>query len=84
MKEIKWQPKVTKQLKKLDRQVKVRIFNAVQSLTHFPDVQNVKKLSNHQYGYRLRVGNYRVLFNDHETINVIGIEEAKKRDERTY
>ena len=45
---------------------------------------NIKKLTNHQYDYRLRVGNYRVLFNVHECIEIISIEEVKKRDERTY
>lgn len=49
-----------------------------------PECANVKKLSNHQYGYRLRVGNYRVLFNFDGIIHIISIEEVKKRDERTY
>ncbi|MFP3335783.1 type II toxin-antitoxin system RelE/ParE family toxin, partial [Pseudomonas sp. SIMBA_064] len=39
---------------------------------------------NHEYGYRLRVGNYRVLFNWDGVIRVVEIEEVRKRDERTY
>lgn len=47
-------------------------------------VTSVVALSNHAYGYRLRVGNYRVLFKVLETVEVVKIEEVKKRDERTY
>ncbi|HCU30259.1 MAG TPA: cytotoxic translational repressor of toxin-antitoxin stability system, partial [Sphaerochaeta sp.] len=31
-----------------------------------------------------RVGSYRVLFNILETVEIISIEEVRKRDERTY
>ena len=49
-----------------------------------PDCQNVKALAHHEYGYRLRVGNYRVLFDWDGAIKVVDIEEVRKRDERTY
>lgn len=45
---------------------------------------NIKALTNHDYEYRLRVGDYRVFFNIRQTVEVISIEEVKKRDERTY
>jgi len=45
---------------------------------------NVKKLIGHQYDYRLRVGDYRIFFNYAELIEIVFIEEIKKRDERTY
>jgi len=47
-------------------------------------VTGVKALTNHAYGYRLRVGEYRVLFDVLGAIEVVSIEEVKKRDERTY
>ena len=43
-----------------------------------------KRLTNHDCDYRLRVGNYRVLFNHDELIMIVSIEGVKKRDERTY
>ena len=49
-----------------------------------PDVQNVKALVHHAYGYRLRVGHYRVLFDWDGGIQIVSIEEVKKRDEHTY
>ncbi|RKT98658.1 cytotoxic translational repressor of toxin-antitoxin stability system [Burkholderia sp. Nafp2/4-1b] len=84
MNSIKWTPKAAKQLRKLDRQNQVVIRDSVSTLDTMPNCRNVKSLTNHQYGYRLRVGNYRVLFNWDGEIKVVEIEEVKKRDERTY
>ena len=85
MKDVIWQPRAAKQLKKLgDRAAQTRILSATRKLSAFPGVANVKALTGHAYGYRLRVGDYRVLFNVFESIEVVSIEEVKKRDERTY
>ncbi len=82
---VNWQPKALKQLKKLkDRRAILQITQATGQLSNFPDVNNIKVLNNHIYDYRLRVGHYRILFNLHSAIEVISIEEVKKRDERTY
>ena len=48
-----------------------------------PNVQNVKALAHHQYGYRLRVGNYRILFDWDGGVKIVSIEEVRKRDEHT-
>ena len=85
MRTVVWQPRAVKQLKKLgDRTVQVGILQATDSLAHFPDVTGVKALTNHRYGYRLRVGDYRVLFDAFDAIEVVSIEEVRKRNERTY
>ena len=84
MNAIIWTLKAAKQLRKLDRQHQTTIRDGVSSLSAMPDCQNVKALTNHQYGYRLRVGNYRVLFNWDGSIKIVQIEEVRKRDERTY
>jgi mRNA-degrading endonuclease RelE of RelBE toxin-antitoxin system len=85
MKRVAWQPRAFKQLKKLgDRNVQARILRATAGLAQFPDVAGVKALTNHRWGYRLRVGDYRVLFDVMEEISVVSIEEVRKRDERTY
>lgn len=83
--EIKWQAKAVKQLKKIgDRGVQERIFSASRALSTFPDCPNVKPLVDHDCTHRLRVGNYRILFNAFLEVNIISIEEVKKRNERTY
>lgn len=60
---------------------------AVESLKENPTVNtNVKSLKNHDFGYRLRVGRYRVTFDveHNKEVRIVTIQEVKKRDERTY
>lgn len=85
MNQIEWQPKAARQLRKIgDKALQVRLYDAAQALKDFPACANVKKLTNHEYGYRLRVGDYRVFFDFVDTVKIVFIEEVKKRDERTY
>ena len=82
MKTIRWHKKAKKQLIRIrNEKIENRIYDAVQELKFFPQSKNVKKLVNRN-GYRLRVGNYRVIFTS--DLKIISIEEVKKRDERTY
>jgi len=54
-------------------------------LDSFPDCQNIKALTHHKNDYRMRVGNWRILFDMiDDTPAIISIEEVKKRDDRTY
>jgi len=82
--DLHWSNKAYKQLRKLHSTDQVTVDDAVQTLRHMPHVRNVKALVKHAYGYRLRVGNYRVLFNWNRGIHIVSIEEVRKRDERTY
>ena len=76
--------KAEKQLSKLGQPVAARIVRAMQALRGWPDCRNVKALFGREE-YRLRVGDYRVLFTVHEgKVSIIRIEEVKKRDESTY
>ena len=86
MNTINWTPKAIKQAMKIKAAaMRARIFTESQALKSFPDCGNVKKLTNHACGYRLRIGDYRVLFNfEGGNARIISIEEVKKRDERTY
>jgi len=84
MNSINWTPKAAKQLRKLDKQAQSPIRDAVEKLATMPNSQNVKALTNHSSGYRLRVGNYRVLFDWDGQIKIVEINEVSKRDERTY
>ena len=84
MNTIHWTRKAVKQLRKIAKADQSHVYEAIQDLTYMPDVRNIKALTRHQYGYRLRAGQYRVLFDWDGTINIVNIEEVKKRDERTY
>ncbi len=61
MNAIDWQPKALRQLRKVDGLAGKQIRAAVSTeLLDLSKARNVKALTNHEYGYRLRVGNYRV------------------------
>ena len=83
---IEWTTKAFRQLRKIrNQQVEVTIYDAAGSLSSWPECANIKRLVNHQYQYRLRVGRYRVFFDvSGDTITIITIQEVKKRDEHTY
>lgn len=82
---IYWTPKAQRQLAKIgslkDRET---IYRAAGGLSDFPNCRNVKALVNHTYGYRLRVGRYRVLFDASTEVQIIDIQEVKRRDDQTY
>lgn len=81
---INWSSKAKKQLRKIDHQAQVTIMDAVDELVNFPNARNVITLTNHEYGYRMRVGNYRVLFDADTEVRIIEVQQVKKRDEHTY
>jgi mRNA interferase RelE/StbE len=59
MNTINWKPKAMKQLEKIkETAMRQRIYTEAQALSDFPDCQGVKKLVNHDYSYRLRVGDF--------------------------
>ena len=85
MNAINWQPKALRQLRKVDAHVGKQIRAAVSTeLLDLSKARNVKALTNHEYDYRLRVGNYRVFFDFEGAVRIVSIEEVRKRDERTY
>jgi mRNA-degrading endonuclease RelE of RelBE toxin-antitoxin system len=84
MNKIVWLSKSLKQLRKIDQQDNANIRLAVNALMAMPHCQNIKALTNHAYGYRLRVGRYRVLFDWQEIVKIVEIQEVRKRDEHTY
>jgi mRNA-degrading endonuclease RelE of RelBE toxin-antitoxin system len=82
---INWQPKALRQLRKIDAHSGRQIRAAVNTeLLDLSKARNVKALTNHEHGYRLRVGNYRVLFDFDGAVQIVSIEDVRKRDERTY
>ncbi len=82
MHEIKWKKKALKQLRKIkEARTRETIFDAVGVLKEFPNCQNVKKVKITEH-YRLRVGNWRVIFTPE--LEIIFIEEVKRRNEKTY
>ena len=68
-----------KNLSKLDKTEAKKILNKISELEKYPHIPNIKKLTNFEPPYRLRVGNYRVLFDIEDT--TITIYKIKHRKE---
>jgi len=81
---INWSKTAARQLAKIASTDRRRITAAVSTLADLPNAGNVKALKQHQYGYRLRVGSYRVLFDADTSIRIVSIQQVKKRDDHTY
>lgn len=60
--EIRIRRSAIKDLKRISPEYKSKIPKKILSLNNFPDVRNIKKLTNFEPAYRLRVGDYRILF----------------------
>jgi len=61
-----------KDFKKIDHSDKEVIHFKILELKNFPNISNVKKLTNFEPAFRLRIGDYRVLFDVSEDTIVIG------------
>lgn len=63
----------------------MQTYNAIGTLTQpLDEWHNVKSLVNNKYDYRLRVGNYRVVFDFEKKAKIISVEKIGVRNERTY
>ncbi|MDO4585515.1 MAG: type II toxin-antitoxin system RelE/ParE family toxin [Planctomycetia bacterium] len=78
--------KAVKQLRKIPRETQIRIFRGIRLLENSETWGDVKVLVNHTYSHRLRIGNYRVLFDvlPEGIVQVVLVGAIKKRDGRTY
>ena len=68
-----------KDFKKINEPYKSKIKEKVASLQYFPDIQQIKQLKNHDPKYRLRVGDYRILFD--VTDGVVRVARIRHRKE---
>ncbi len=60
-----------KDLKNISEPYKTKIHNQLLTLKDFPNLANIKKLTNFEPAYRLRVGNYRILFDVLDDVIII-------------
>ena len=68
-----------KDLKKIDKSDTIKILQTIKKLEDYPNITNVKKLTNHYPPFRLRIGDYRVLFDiEDEKIIVSNIKHRKE------
>ena len=59
---IAWKRSATQELKRLPREIVGRIVKAVEQLSTDPYPSGVRKLVGSEHTYRIRVGDYRVIY----------------------
>lgn len=74
---------VRKELDDLDDETYLRIAGAIFRLRENPRPAGTEKLTGRE-AYRVRIGDYRVLYTVDDRAREVRIEAVRKRDERTY
>ncbi len=68
-----------KDLRKLDRQIIPRVLSAIEDLQTDPRPVQSRKLVGSDHTHRIRVGDYRVIYNIEDTLLVVSIERIRHR-----
>ncbi|OGV63927.1 MAG: addiction module toxin RelE [Lentisphaerae bacterium RIFOXYC12_FULL_60_16] len=77
--QIEWKKSALRELRQLERQVVPRIVAAVDSLSSQPLPSGVAKLQGSQRTYRIRIGDYRVIYELYESLLVVQIVRVRHR-----
>ena len=77
--EIRWKKSAKAELRKLPKSVIQRIIKAVEKLAIHPYPQGCRKIQGAAHTYRLRVGDYRVLYSVESALLLIEIIRAGPR-----
>lgn len=81
-------PAADRDLEKLKSRIRrqdfERLRNAVRNLAEEPRPQGVRKIRGAEKAYRIRVGNYRVVYDVYDSDNLVLILQIARRSEATY
>lgn len=68
-------------VRKLDRPVRARLLNAIESLATSPRPDEVKKLASTENAWRIRVGDYRIIYSIEDDVLVVTVVRVAHRRE---
>ena len=77
--QIEWKRSALKELKKTPKETVIRIVQAIELLAFDPFPTGTRKLSGAESSYRIRVGDYRVIYSVHEEQLLIEIVRVGHR-----
>jgi mRNA interferase RelE/StbE len=81
-------PAADRDIEKLKGRIRMQDFerlrNAVRALAEEPRPQGVRKIRGAEKAYRIRVGNYRVVYDVYDGDNLVLILQVTRRSETTY
>ncbi len=76
---IEWKTSAVKELKKIDRTIISRIIDAVDELGTEPLPSGVRKLQGSDHSYRIRVGDYRIVYEIKKDVLTVLIVKIRHR-----
>ncbi|MBU4272364.1 MAG: type II toxin-antitoxin system RelE/ParE family toxin [Planctomycetes bacterium] len=76
---IEWKASAVRELKRLDRSVVPRIVEAVGQLARNPFPRGCRKLKGSGNSFRIRVGDYRVVYEIAETLPLVEVVRVRHR-----
>jgi mRNA interferase RelE/StbE len=76
---IEWKRSATKELQKLPQQMILKIIAAVENLSSNPYPPGVRKLVSTENSYRIRIGDYRLVYNIGEDKLIVEIIRVRHR-----
>ena len=76
---VEWKKSTKKDLRKLPASVVERVVEAVGLLSANPFPQGVEKLSGAEHSYRIRLGDYRVVYNVFREWKLVEIQRVRHR-----
>lgn len=79
--EIRWKSSAERDLRNIEPQQVLRIINAVESLADNPFPSQYRKLRGSEIDYRIRVGDYRVIYQVDTKKKVVTIYHVRHRRE---
>ncbi len=76
---IDWKPSALKELRNIDQQFIPRIIEAVEALAENPLPDGVRKIQGGNHSYRIRIGDYRIIYQLYEKYLIIEIIRIRHR-----
>ncbi len=78
---ISWKPSAVKELRKLPRTIVPRIISAVELLSQNPYPSGTRKLAGAEHTFRIRIGDYRVIYTIEDEVLVVEILRVGHRSD---
>ncbi len=76
---IEWKSSAVNELRRLNRLIIPRIIEAVEALSSNPFPSGVRKLRGGEHSYRIRVGDYRVIYTVFKNQSLLQIARIRHR-----
>jgi mRNA interferase RelE/StbE len=76
---IEWKKSTHKDLRKLPASIVERVIEAVEGLAENPFPHGVEKLSGSQHAYRIRLGDYRIVYEVITDLKLVEIQRVRHR-----